>query len=733
MDMKTRKMDAEGSLLSRMGSAILHKRLNVRWLPEGSSDLGFTSGMEGKGGEVTVNVCWYNEQYMGELDEVHQAAFRMGVFAHELLHQVFTNFNYFMEIMNNLSRAQASVEMEFINTLEDPAIEYFAPQVFGGKLLSALKYVIGLIYSKSPGIESSKDAFTQLMNALIHFGDMGIIKGEFTFPEAYTYFIKIAPLYNEGITEPDSERRIDIARECAEIARPLWEEYVKDAEAFQRLMEALQKAMESAKGQQNSNPKGSAPQSAGAKRREELVKKIQQELQESENNGEVEGEGAGGESEENGEAGGRNETGKETGSGAQTKSEEPGSSGSPIQSKSGEETKGEGSEGNSQTSEKAGKSGQEGEENAENGESSTNAGSETTDSESESQTEEGEASTLPRKGSELTTPAEEANETIQEEYQITEEALKGIQKAISDEEMTLKKKEENDSEEGELPEFNISSKNFSKAHVKCLNRRVKNYYRDLSHTYGEKLNEYSWGIKNLTKSLKELFKKEREEKRRSTRGGYNILRGTSATTARIFDRRAKPDNKKDARIMLCVDMSESMTRDNKIAEAQKAAITLAEALTNVGIPYSIMGFHAEVDGTHSDVVHEHFVSWKGSKKEREMLAGMIPDGCNMDGYSIRYAAETLKAFSEQNRVIFIISDGLPYCRIYQRDVSIGLTDTASAIKEARKSGLKVFGIAIGKDCSPSVLHQLYGKDFIHVNNPNALTTTLGKKLLKTLA
>jgi len=206
-------------------------------LPDNSGELGFTDETR------TVHLVWNEAEYMDELEAVERTAFRMGVFAHELLHQCLTNFSYTNNLCKKMSRAEAAVFMKFANTLEDPAIEFFAPQVFGGKMLDALRFTIRHIYVKSPGIDESPNAFVQVLNALINFGDMGLVKGHFTFPEAYDYFCKVAPLYNEGITCPDNKRRLDIARKCMEICRPLWEEAVKEEEYYEKLLKELIEAL----------------------------------------------------------------------------------------------------------------------------------------------------------------------------------------------------------------------------------------------------------------------------------------------------------------------------------------------------------------------------------------------------------------------------------------------------------------------------------------------------------
>ena len=130
------------------------------------------------------------------------------------------------------------------NTLEDPAIEYFADSRLGEGLVDALRFTIREIYKKSPLIDEGETTpFTQLMNALIQFGDMGLVKGSFTYNEAKEYFKKIAPLYYKGIRTFNNKERLDIAVECMEASRPLWEKEFKSVKEFEQKLKELLKRL----------------------------------------------------------------------------------------------------------------------------------------------------------------------------------------------------------------------------------------------------------------------------------------------------------------------------------------------------------------------------------------------------------------------------------------------------------------------------------------------------------
>ena len=688
-----RRKDAEASSLSRTGSAILKgNSINVAWLPDEAGEIGFTNETR------TVFLAWQHKTVMGMLSESECAAFRMGVFAHELLHQCLTNFTYTSILCKRMSQPEAAVFMKFANTLEDPAIEYFAPQIFGGKLLNALRFSIRHIYKISPGIDKSPNAFSQLINALINFGDMGLVKGIFTFPEAFEYFCKIAPLYNEGITCPDSKRRLDIAYECMQICKPLWEEAVKEEEFLQELIKELLKELKK-KGLNlfDGKVKEMEDSSEAGERRKNAVKQMKKA---SSKNSE-EGNSADGSIDSSMEDLDDLEEGEEGESGDMSA-----------------DKKEDNSTNSSSTSSQPMKDLDDNSETEDDSDDSSSK-SDTSDKSSSDGTITGEGS--------FTADEETANEIANETFEITEEMVEEIEKSIKDEERRCEKEERASTpSKKSLPSYDIDASDVCKS-ASCLNQKMTSRYSgaSLKHLYNELKREYSYEIKHLKKTLGKIFENDVDENYRFTSGSYNIKRGSIATSARIFDKRREKGDRKDVAVMLVVDESGSMSGQNKMEEARKTSIVFAEALSELKVPYYVMGFRAD---SGADAVHDHYVGWDNKSADRETLAAMHAGGNNFDGYSIRYAAKLLAERPESKKIMFVISDGQPAARKY-RGHQMGISDTINAIKDARKVGT-VFGIGLGYSCGPDLLQMMYGKDFIFCEDPNLLNNTLCKKLEK---
>lgn len=219
------------------------QRARVLDVPPGVDELGYTTADK----EIYLA---YEHPIMNPLDEKKAAMFRYGVFTHEMLHQIFTSFSHLEQTLDACPDAmEREIIALFANLVEDPAIEYAAPTEIGGEMLEALRYMIRHVYLQSPFLEESQSAFTQFVNALIQFGDMGLLKGDLSFPEAKRYFLMLAPEFNQGVINPDPKARIELAKKWAVLTRPLWK---KEAEENEKFMDTLRKILE----QKGKMPKG---------------------------------------------------------------------------------------------------------------------------------------------------------------------------------------------------------------------------------------------------------------------------------------------------------------------------------------------------------------------------------------------------------------------------------------------------------------------------------------------
>ena len=264
--------EAERRMYENIAFSAAGKQLEVRWTKRGDKEIGYTV----PGGTVFLS---YANSFTKKLPGGLRPFFRAGVFAHEVLHQVYTDFNAMDGIIAVTGGHEREVALLLANILEDTAIEYRGSSVFGGRILKALHFTIQTIYRSAPPVSEARDAFSQLCNALIQFGDMGVVKGDFTFPEARECFNTIAPEYNDAVLTYTSRERFQAALKWARMTRSLWK---KEYASHEEYGDLLQKTRKSGPLPGNSGLGAPArdglgdgdPESPVAKRRAEAAGKI---------------------------------------------------------------------------------------------------------------------------------------------------------------------------------------------------------------------------------------------------------------------------------------------------------------------------------------------------------------------------------------------------------------------------------------------------------------------------
>jgi len=656
---------AECMCYESTGRALTGRKTPIQEIPVSEGELGYTSS------DWVIHLARRHALMAGLTDE-EKRFFRMGIFAHELLHLLLTDFQYLEQVLREYTwDAKCAVIALFANLVEDPAIEYWSDTQIGGSLYAALWFTILRIYENSCEIQDAKTPFTQLTTALVQFGDMGLLKGHFTSERAREAFRAIAPEFNAAIESEDPHVRVDCAVRWAEMTQDMWATETESEE--NSMLEEIKRFMED-NGISETNGGNNAPVSPSrdgeeekrpsGKRRDDLAKQIE-------------------ESKGQDDAGAGDGTNTEPGDGTAQGS----TSASTDEAKSNEEA----------AEDAAGKTGQE--------------------------TNENGADILPNLVSGIpdpweNTPEEQMEKALrQEDTAIDRKAVNDLSQSIQTvaERMDIRKKWEN-------LNFKVESR-FYKS-VKCKDNQVqikpseRNAYVNEHNRIMEARGK---DIRLLTASLSKIFMEDTGEIRRALRGKYNVTRASKQSTAKIFDRRVEPKQIDSLAIMLLIDESGSMC-GLKTQMARETATVLAEAFSRLKIPCYIMGF---TTGGNYDAVHNHYVTWHNTPEERIALAGINAYSANFDAYAIRTGGNILRKKRAEHKIMIVVSDGYPSCQIY-RSTEDAIADTAAAVRET-ETYATVLAIGIG-DCSPEILRHIYKGSFVHAEKPEDLSTVLTKHL-----
>jgi cobalamin biosynthesis protein CobT len=742
--------------LSTIDSMIVGKKIEVRKCDD---DLAYTRI---KNNRRIISINPFDEEVPTEL--IRAKRFVNGLNAHEVGHQRFTDFdahnnfikiletasNYnFIQWMKNyeyptteLTRAYTKKEVSLFhhiwNIVEDTSIEYWTYETTGGDFPNDLRFTVTTTYGSSPNLEEIDDPFKQICTAMIQYGDIGLLKGKFTFPEAREAFLSIQPIYDEAVEEEDAKKRILISYFIFEKLKPFWEPVLKQQETIEQMLKNL--AKELSKSGKGSNSASASSASTGEKDEDEIKKKEKKEarkrktiemtrkefeelLEKSHKSGNVpEGEKVDVKIiDDNTE----DDTSSSQNSSGSTDKSDPKSTGDDTGKADGSKNNEDSDITSNDTSNKPKDNG------SEPGTENTNDNSSKKDSEKDNNNYNASCSSdFEMRELDIESINNDfEDDDIWEDVEICSEDIDRINKEIDEvinNEIIFEKKNVNDSELIDFPD--IQGRCFKKASCKNV---VVSGSSSLAYAYENEVSYIAEDINKLAEKLKRASAKPNTMKTRRSSGRLSVdrySRFNAHPTTKLFDkRRTAGDN--DLAVYISVDESGSMSFGNRSISARRAAIGIAEACAKAKIPLYIMGFSADEDGFQA--YHLHYVRWINSINERYSLMNISPRFNNFDGYSIRYASRLLQKRTERNKLLIVISDGQPAAHAYKDYSNIGVADTKDAVRQATADGLVVHGIAIG-GTDDKVLKEIYGVNFTENANLSDLLNDFGSAILKQL-
>lgn len=201
--------------------------------------------------------------------------------------------------------------------------------------------------------------------------------------------------------------------------------------------------------------------------------------------------------------------------------------------------------------------------------------------------------------------------------------------------------------------------------------------------------------KRFRKEVEEIFRNKKTYDSRHRRKGIldtSSIWKVGTKDYNVFLKKGQPQ-KTDYVAYLLVDGSGSMAgrvdaNNKKVSYAQKSCAVIEEGIKGF-IPFKSTIFQA----SGGNVLHTTVSDFSNDSKNNESWnAFFSSDGGNMDGFSIRIAIKELLKRPERNRLLFVLSDGLPSDYPTQE---LGRADVKDAVKEARKHGIKVVSICFG--------------------------------------
>lgn len=246
-----------------------------------------------------------------------------------------------------------------------------------------------------------------------------------------------------------------------------------------------------------------------------------------------------------------------------------------------------------------------------------------------------------------------------------------IRKEVSPEDIKKAEQEEKEYLKGQEEQKHLTEEEKEKLaqQAKEALERIKERETGLTETEREKYNKYYSEVKKyvnlLVERLDEIFPPREEE---GWEGGQprgkridvrKLAREAPTERGQFFERKDVPEIKELA-FSLLIDVSGSM-RKGKINEALKAAILMAEAFSQKGVPFEILAFHEkliELKGFEEKYFGKKKLDIMRVLKEVETSHA----NWNDDGFAVEEAARRLQKRlleSEAFGALIIFSDGEP--------------------------------------------------------------------------
>lgn len=710
--------------------------VSIRWIPKDSNEIGYTYRRKN-------SACIYlNANQKGKLSSLfeglddNQAIFFItGVAVHEFMHQILTNFVLFGKMLNTYTDPRAKNLFKTVfNLFEDSRIESYAPSYFAGETISALNFTIKRVWETSPNNNPEDNIIRQVIAAMCQYGDLGIIKPELS-DEAKELFNKINPLFDEAIDTKSCAICLSKAKQATSILLP----YIEDVpEEDYSSTDSSDCDSEGEDAEDSDASRSSRSKKIGNSPFEDLMSgktgtKSDGASFTSDSADSKDGKSKGSEV---GDGDKTKEKASASGKGTKEESDDDDSdssaeaSGDESEDKSDEKGSGDTSEkdGDSEKSEEA--DSEEKPEESSDG-SGEDSGEESDDKSSEEHEkgESGEGDIAPEKGESQYLDGCSSAECMsfeddpEEVENDSETSPEDFEKAIKELEKTLEvlEKSEEEAEKGEESDYDFGS-----AEYPTTDKYVKVISHHKATSNPEVYEEYRKIVESdaheLAKLIKRQFKTKPGRVKRADHGDLNLMRykDPNFRSPLIFDKK-KPREKHCAAVMLLVDESGSMG-GRRITNARLAAIMLAEAMAEAGIPCSVVG-HSGDDRYNYSVELEHYTTFKNASADRASLA-MIEARCqNRDGPAIRWASSILKKRPERNKLMIVISDGQPAADRYYGEEAI--FDTKAAIRDAKRLH-NIVGVILEAGSSTDILKTMYGNDYIECTSSKNLKESIAK-------
>lgn len=218
-----------------------------------------------------------------------------------------------------------------------------------------------------------------------------------------------------------------------------------------------------------------------------------------------------------------------------------------------------------------------------------------------------------------------------------------------------------------------------------------------------------------------------------------VWRALTLNDTRVFLASVQ-EQQPDFSVDLLLDASASRLENQEMIATQ--AYILARGLQICGIPVQVCSFLS----LRGFTVIRRFCSYQNVQKrqtqpssETSRIFDYFAAGWNRDGLAFRGVGQLMESSHNKNRLLIILTDAspnddrkIPSAPLHGQPISLdysgkaGIQDALTEVRKLRQNHIQVMAILNGTEDDSEAARQIYGEDFIRIENLNQFSSAAGQ-------
>ncbi len=235
-------------------------------------------------------------------------------------------------------------------------------------------------------------------------------------------------------------------------------------------------------------------------------------------------------------------------------------------------------------------------------------------------------------------------------------------------------------------------------------------------------------IKRVARKLEEAVEDVLKRREGGTMSGLYIGKRLSRGELyrqddKVFEREIQPEECFSIAFAILLDISGSMSLNERIQYAKKAGLVLYTFCKDLEIPIMLYGHttHNLSNGQEVVDIYSYADFDSADHQDHLRIMGIRTGDCNRDGAALRFVGKKLLERPEEIKILLLISDGQPYASGYSGETA--KRDLQEAKRDLERGGVKLFAAAIGDDRKQ--IEDIYTNGYLNISDLKKMPAKLG--------